>query len=180
MSLTLPHQPYTVLDATLPRSATLIEAFRGTVDTASPRRHVLDLAAQLAVNHRQQWHAEDVCRRSQASETDIAAAKRLIDHLNGVRVHLVGRIDEGLIRGIRFPGAAPLHTETLGSVIDRLAIAWVRSNVMASRWEGRDRARAALAQLAELAHAYDDLVREVAAGHRRLPAWRPLKDYGAA
>jgi len=41
----------------------------------------------------------------------------------------------------------------------------------------RDRARLALRQLVELAAAHDDLIRDVAAGHRRLPAWRSLKSY---
>ncbi len=65
-------------------------------------------------------------------------------------------------------------------MVDRLAIAWVRADNLINSDGDRDRARLALRQLAELADAYDDLVRDVTAGHRRLPRWRALKSYWSA
>jgi hypothetical protein len=164
----------------LPRSASIIEAFRETTSRDHPGRLVQDTANELAAHHEQQWQAEDVSRAPGASAEDIAASKRLIDDLNAQRVALVEQIDEWVTGQIHVRADASLHTETLGSVIDRLAIAWVRANSLINTNDARDRARLALRQLAELADAYDDLIRDVATGHRRLPAWRPLKTYRSA
>jgi hypothetical protein len=161
----------------LPRSASIIEAFRDTTSNDHPGRQVLDMANELAAHHQRQWHAEDASRVPGASAEDIAANKRLIDELNARRVALVEQIDEWVTGQIHSRADASLHTETLGSVIDRLAIAWVRANSLVKANDARDRTRLTLRQLAELADAYDDLIRDVATGHRRLPAWRLLKTY---
>lgn len=161
----------------LPRSASIIEALRDTTSGDHPGQHVLDTANDLAAHHQRQWHAEDASRAPGASGEDIAASKRLIDALNARRVALVEQIDDWVATQIHSRADASLHTETLGSVIDRLAIAWVRANSLINTNDARDLARLALRQLAELAGAYDDLIRDIAAGHRRLPAWRPLKTY---
>lgn len=164
----------------LPRSASIIEAFRDTSSRDHPGQLVLDTANELAAQHEQQWQAEDVSRASGASAEAIAESKRLIDDLNARRVALVERIDEWVSTQVHSRADASLHTETLGSVVDRLAIAWVRANTLINSGGARERARLALRQLAELADAYDDLIRDVATGHRRLPAWRPLKTYRSA
>lgn len=78
----------------LPRSASIIEAFRDTTSREHPGQLVLDTANELAAQHEQQWEAEDVSRASGASADDIAESKRLIDDLNAKRVALVERIDE--------------------------------------------------------------------------------------
>jgi len=160
----------------LPRSASIIEAFRESPSSDHPAGPVFDVARKLADQHQQQWRAEDVSRDSNASAETIAESKRFIDDLNSRRVALVERIDEWVAARIHYQADASLHTETLGSVIDRLAIAWVRVNCLTTH-DVRDRARPALRQLAELADAYDDLVRDVDAGRRRLPMWRHLKTY---
>lgn len=161
----------------LPRSASIIEAFLDITRRDQPGQHVLDAANDLAAHHQRQWDAEDNCRAPDASAEDIAASKRLIDELNTHRVALVEQIDLWVARMIHSRADTSLHTETLGSVVDRLAIAWVRANRLINTIDARDQARLALRQLAELADAYDDLIRDVAAGHRRLPAWYPLKTY---
>lgn len=163
--------------AILPRSASIIEAFRSSPGGDHPGQLVLDTAYDLADHHRRQWNAEDASRATGTSAEDIATSKRLIDELNARRVSIVDQIDQWVAEQIRSRADASLHTETLGSVIDRLAIAWVRANSLINTDNARDRARLSLHQLAELANAYDDLVRDVAAGHRRLPTWRPLKTY---
>lgn len=174
-------QPYVAdVREVLPRSASIIEAFRARTRSDFPRQRVLDTANELAAHHQRQWHAEDACRAPGVTSEDIAAGKRLIDELNARRVALVEQVDEWVASQIRSRADASLHTETFGSVVDRLAIAWVRANSLINANDARDRARVALRQLAELADAYDDLVRDVAAGQRRLPAWRPLKAYRSA
>jgi hypothetical protein len=161
----------------LPRSASIVEAFRDTTTRRHQEHLVLDVASALAAHHQRQWHAEDASRAPGASADAIAASKRLIDDLNARRVALVERLDEWAARQIPSRVDASLHTETLGSVVDRLAIAWVRTNTLITTGDTRERARTALRQLAELADAYDDLIRDVATGQRRLPTWRPLKTY---
>jgi hypothetical protein len=164
----------------LPRSGSIIEAFRDTTGRDHPGQFVLDIARDLATHHQRQWHAEDVSHALEASAEEVAAGKRQTDELNTHRVALVEQIDTWAAREIHSRLSASLHTETLGSVVDRLAIAWVRANNLIDTAGDRDRARLALRQLVELAAAHDDLIRDVAAGHRRLPAWRSLKSYRRA
>lgn len=163
--------------AALPRSAAIIEAFRSA---AEPSDELLRVAARLALQHQEQWTAETVSRDSSATAEQIAASKRIIDTLNAHRAALIELLDEHVATRVG-TGAEqmPLHTETVGSVIDRLGIAWVRSNNLLSG-SPIERARQALEQLWGLATAYDDLVCEISAGTRRVPAWRPLKQYEAA
>jgi hypothetical protein len=161
----------------VPRSASIIEAFLDPTTRDHPGQIILDIGHDLAVQHQQQWEAEDVSRAPDSSTEDVAASKRLIDGLNTRRVTLVEQIDTWAAHEVPSRAEASLHTETLGSVVDRLAIAWVRANSLINTTDARDRARLALRQLAELADAYDDLIRDVAAGHRRLPTWRSLKNY---
>ncbi|WP_433574673.1 DUF4254 domain-containing protein [Nocardia brasiliensis] len=65
-----------------------------------------------------------------------------------------------------------LHTETLGTVIDHIAATQNRIQAELSGWHGPDglRLHAAWHRLAELVDSYDDLVRDVVRGARRLPA----------
>jgi hypothetical protein len=161
----------------LPRSAAIMKMFTGS-QSESESSPILDVARQLAANHHQQWNAEDACRPPEASDAHVASAKRVIDGLNARRVALVEELDALVAQEICNAPDASLHTETLGSVIDRLAIAWVRSRNVGVG--STDRTRAALRQMIELAAAYDDLVRDVSAGRRRLPIWLPLKRYGGS
>lgn len=163
-------------EATLPRSAAIIEAFRSGTE---PADELLRLAARLARQHQDQWAAETVSRDPSATTEQIAASKRTIDTLNGSRAALIELLDEHVTTRISTgAGPAPLHTETVGSVIDRLGIAWVRANNLLAD-STRERARQALDQLRGLATGYDDLVREIRAGKRRVPAWQLLKQYEA-
>lgn len=134
---------------------------------------ILTIGGRLGAQHRRQWAAEDLSRNTSASDADVAGAKRMIDYLNGLRAGCVDEIDAWCDNHL--PASAvdvPLHTETVGSVVDRLAIASVRAEQL-----GTDRASA---QLVELARAYSVLVTELATGTRRVPAWRTLKAYGSA
>lgn len=165
----------TTLAATgLPDDPSLLLAMRNdTHDRLLDSHPVLVVGGRLGVQHRRQWAAEDLCRRPGVSDAEVAGAKRLIDHLNGLRAGCVDEIDAWCDHHLPASGSdVPLHTETVGSVVDRLAIAAVRAEQL-----GTDRAGA---QLMELAHAYSALVAELAAGTRRVPSWRTLKAYGTA
>ncbi len=164
-------------------SCQLIRAFECTEspETAS----VLHLAQRLARQHLEQWAVEDDCRDRAGDHHAVAAAKHEIDRLNAARVSVVEAIDAWSAKHLVAPPSAPLHTETLGSVIDRLAVAWVRARRFEERparsaaREEREVANCALLQLEELGCAFDCLVGEVQAGSRRLPNWLPLKRYGS-
>jgi hypothetical protein len=166
------------------RSADLVWAFSGRLDQPADADPVLAIAHELARHHDVQWSAEDLSRDHASDDSVVAEAKRCIDAMNLVRAELVDRIDRWAED--RLPGNEPaaLHTETLGQLIDRLAVAWVRSRKLSEAsgddLEKRGDARSALTQLAQLCDAYDDLMRDLYAGRRRLPVWRSLKRYGTS
>ncbi|WP_245562431.1 DUF4254 domain-containing protein [Nocardia araoensis] len=102
-------------------------------------------------------------------EHRLAAGLAQAESIDHCRARLVGDIDRWVTARLRPSlGAARVHTETVGSVIDRLAeytalayaaLATSSTWVLGDAWE----------RLAELAVGYEDLKDEVAAGHRRLP-----------
>lgn len=163
----------------LPRSAAIMAAFSDEGSGVRDAGSFFGVVAELANNHRRQWLAEDDCRVVGVSVDALASSKLTIDELNLRRAGLVEELDR-LVAGVGLPspGSASLHTETLGSVIDRLAISWVRAQGLNDAAAAPERIRVALRQMIELAAAYDDLLRDVEAGRRRLPAWVPLKSYG--
>lgn len=136
----------------LPRAASLIAAFSAVTSRGHPGQFVIDIGHELAAQHQQQWSAEDASRADGASAETVASCKRLIDDLNARRVMLVEQIDDWIAREIRSKADASLHTETFGSVVDKMAIAWVRASSL--RGVGASgQARMALRQLTELAAA---------------------------
>ncbi|MGO4617898.1 DUF4254 domain-containing protein [Nocardia sp. 2YAB30] len=90
----------------------------------------------------------------------------------GARGYLVHAIDVWTEQQVpqHHQGVA-LHTETLGSVIDRIADAKVRADavLMTCANAGDPRMHAAWFRLAELVDGYNDLVAQVVVGVRRLP-----------
>lgn len=161
----------------LPHAASLIAAFPAVPGKGQPGQFVIDIGHELAAQHQRQWRAENASRANGAPSETVASCKRLIDVLNARRVTLVEQIDDWVARGIHSELGASLHTETFGSVVDRMAIGWVRVHSLRCAGSG-EQARLALRQLTELAAAYDDLVRDVVSGRRRLPSWKSLKSYG--
>lgn len=160
----------------LPASADVIAAFRAEGHAWSV---LLRIAGELAHQHQAQWDAETVSRDASATPKAIANSKRCIDGMNTRRSTLIEAIDREATPMVgRASGNMPLHTETIGSVIDRLGVSWVRANKLIDCGD-QDRARCAVGQLHELAAAYDDLVRDIREGRRRVPSWRLLKQYEA-
>ncbi|MFC9892416.1 DUF4254 domain-containing protein [Nocardia sp. NPDC127579] len=89
------------------------------------------------------------------------------------RTELVMAVDDWVARCVpQHRLGATLHTETVGSVIDRLAESSVRAHHALMTLDAHDELlHSAWHHLAELADAYDDLVRDIVAGRRRLPEW---------
>ncbi|MFB8277016.1 DUF4254 domain-containing protein [Nocardia colli] len=134
----------------------LLQACRGELPAEHP---LLRLARELTDLHEQRLCAAK----------DTIADRRHIDDIDSRRAGLVRDIDRWVI--LQLPpshGAAHVHTETVGAVVDKLAqytACAFAALTGASQWELGD----AWEQLAELAIGYDDLAAELSAGRRRLP-----------
>jgi len=159
----------------MPSSVALVDAFALTHGGGSAAGQPVAIARKLCRAHGHQWDAEDESRLAAGDSERLAAVKRQIDAMNVRRSRLIEELDGYVARSVRQIEDAPLHTETLGSVIDRLSIAWVRTQKLGST---DPRGELASRQLGELAFAYDTLLMEVATGRRRVPDWRLLKSYG--
>jgi hypothetical protein len=159
----------------IPRSAELLAVFETSQSSSDP---VSGIAQRLLRHHTAQWQAEDRSRACADDDSVLAATKREIDQMNMARTRLVDSIDAWVAEHLRQDTTAALHTETLGSVIDRICIASVRSTQLQQIPNAKSRARLADQQLRELATAYDQLVKELLEGARRVPTWKALKSYG--
>lgn len=120
------------------------------------------------------WDAEDHVRGVWLTAVRVADCKREIDQLNAERNALAERADE-ILGALADAGhaEAPLHTETLASVVDRLSVLTLRI-WHSERALGRDDlARSAIPTLhrqrEELCAALDALVADIVSGDRRLP-----------
>lgn len=155
---------------------------------AKDRDRIREAVRRLHEANDELWSAEDRVRVMSDAEA-VSDAKRTIDRLNRERNRLIDRIDEGFTHlSMRQPAkpSTPLHTETIGSVIDRLSVLTLRERhaVDLARTTGHpvaaDRLPAIRNQRAELARSVADLAADLEAGARRLPDGRKFKLYGAS
>ncbi len=99
------------------------------------------------------WAEEDLARRTQVSDAEIAANKRAIDRYNQARNDATERVDELLLIALGLvdaasartdapvstvPDGARLNSETAGSMIDRLSILALKVDAMRQQTERRD------------------------------------------
>jgi hypothetical protein len=140
----------------------------------------------------QLWHEEDKARIPGAHDSEIASVKRTIDKLNQRRNDLMELCDSfGLAELAKnhLPRPdAPLHSESLGLMIDRLSILSLkiyhtqhevdrRDTPAGHSTRNRERLATLIEQRNDLAGALDDLWTEVLAGRRRFKLYRQLKMY---
>ncbi|MBI4081660.1 MAG: DUF4254 domain-containing protein [Candidatus Lambdaproteobacteria bacterium] len=143
------------------------------------------------------WHEEDKARDRGAGDGEIARVKRAIDALNQRRNDAVERIDELVLaglerRGLERAGAAaaeaPLHSETVGAMLDRLSILALKVYHMREQAErvdaGAAHRRTCAARLAileeqrqDLAECLRGLVDDLWAGRKRFKVYRQMKMY---
>jgi hypothetical protein len=149
------------------------------------------------------WAEEDLARRTQVADAEIAANKRAIDRYNQARNDATERVDEILLVALGLvdpdsartdapratvPAAARLNSETSGSMIDRLSILALKVDAMRKQTERvdvdeahRDASRGKLARLVaqrdDLAGCLDALLADAAAGRAYFKVYRQFKMY---
>ena len=160
----------------------------------------------IATNHRCNsllWAEEDLARRTQVGDSEIAANKRAIDRYNQARNDATERVDEILLVQLglvdedsartdspvsRAPAGARLNSETAGSIIDRLSILALKLRAMreqaaradveeAHRALSRQRLTQLERQRGDLAACLDTLLGEALAGQAFFKVYRQFKMY---
>jgi hypothetical protein len=148
----------------------------------------------VAANHEHNcalWAEEDLARRRDVPDSEIAANKRAIDSHNQKRNDAIERVDEAILSSLQ---AVPLQktarqsSETAGAMIDRLSILSLKVHHMRIQTERRDvdeahrqACREKLARLAEqrtdLAACLDRLLAEARQGTAFFKVYRQFKMY---
>jgi hypothetical protein len=137
-----------------------------------------------------QWHEEDRSRAHGAGDAVLGAVKRSIDASNRRRVQTIDALD-GHLFAVTEAAAAPdpqatLHSETPGSIIDRLTVLALKRYHVAEALRTEDPGAAAAMQarlatvseqLADLAGCLERLLADIAAGRVRLKLYRQVKVY---
>ena len=136
-----------------------------------------------------QWHLEDLVRPDDVDPMEALKLKRRIDRSNQHRTDLVERIDDHYY--MQFKDVAPqtdakLNTETPAWAIDRLSILALKIyhfEIEAHRGDEEHRAKCQakldtlLTQREDLTTAIDQLLDDLAAGHRMMKLYRQMKMY---
>ncbi|MBI5260006.1 MAG: DUF4254 domain-containing protein [Burkholderiales bacterium] len=152
------------------------------------------------------WAEEDLARRTQVSDAEIAANKRAIDRYNQARNDATERVDELLLVALGLvdeasartdtpvstvPAGARLNSETAGSMIDRMSIMALKVDAMRKQTERTDvdtehvaSSHVKLARLkqqrADLGHCLDALLADARAGRAYFKVYRQFKMYNDA
>jgi hypothetical protein len=136
------------------------------------------------------WDEEDLARRRDVPDAEIAANKRNIDRLNQGRNDAVEQIDEILAQRLGVPASpgARLHSETPGMMIDRLSILALKIRAMDAQVARADASAAHKAACAErlgtleeqredLGRCLDQLLEDCARGRAWFKVYRQFKMY---
>lgn len=148
----------------------------------------------VLVNHRfncSLWNEEDLARRTQAADAEIAANKRHIDRFNQARNDAMERIDDALLKATAdWPRRADarMNSETAGAMVDRMSILSLKIHHMGLQTvrtdvddAHRESTRAKVAQLcvqrSDLAACFDRLLDDIVAGTGYFRIYRQFKMY---
>jgi len=150
--------------------------------------------AAIEANHRHNcslWEQEDLARRRNVPDSEIAGNKRAIDAHNQKRNDAIEKIDEallGFLDQITRTRKAKQHSETAGAMIDRLSILSLKIKAMHAQTERKDVDQAHLdacisrldllsRQRADLAACLDRLLAEAQRGETFFKVYRQFKMY---
>ncbi len=139
------------------------------------------------------WHEEDKARDPKAGAEKVAQVKRNIDALNQKRNDTMEKLDEYILEqlnrtGIRPAPDASLHSETVGSILDRLSIQALRIFHMREealredadephRRECRERLSILEEQQKDLHDCLGTFQEELLSGRRLFKVYRQMKMY---
>jgi hypothetical protein len=137
------------------------------------------------------WDEEDLARRRNVPDAEIANNKRAIDGYNQKRNDAIERIDEQILSDfsrIETKPGARLNSETAGAMIDRLSILSLKIHHMRLQTlrtdVGRDHIENCLQKLnrlneqrTDLAECLDRLLAQCARGEARFKVYRQFKMY---
>ena len=137
------------------------------------------------------WEQEDLARRRNVPDAEIAGNKRAIDKHNQQRNDAIERIDEALLRffsEVKIIDQTRLSSETPGAMVDRLSILALKIHAMRLQTQRTDvdaghvaACRAKLETLTEqrgdLAGCLDRLLAEVQRGESTFKIYRQFKMY---
>lgn len=148
----------------------------------------------VVTNHRfnsRLWNEEDLARRKDVADSEIAKNKRAIDGFNQARNDAAERVDEEVLVAIgqvsRMTNARQ-HSETVGMMVDRMSIMALKIKAMAAQAarteagpEHQANCQAKLDRLLEqrldLGACIDALLAESAAGTAFFKIYRQFKMY---
>jgi len=159
-----------------------------------PPRHHDGIWKYVELNHRFNsllWDEEDLARRRNVPDAEIASNKRAIDSFNQKRNDAVERLDETLLLqlgGVALQPGARLSSETAGAMCDRLSILALKVRAMRLQTQRSDvdaehvaNCTAKLGQLeaqrSDLAACLDRLLTEAGAGNAYFKIYRQFKMY---
>ncbi|MGI9515513.1 MAG: DUF4254 domain-containing protein [Pirellulaceae bacterium] len=162
-------------------------------EISDPYSGLLSIVCQQHSFNFRLWHQEDIARSTVADDSIIADVKRKIDKFNQQRNDWIEKIDDCLTRliherGVQTESAAPINTETPGSVIDRLSILELRIYHMREQLDREDvdknhcqsvsqKLALCLLQQDELLGALQKLLNDIGAGSVRHRTYRQMKMY---
>ncbi|WP_018610531.1 DUF4254 domain-containing protein [Uliginosibacterium gangwonense] len=148
----------------------------------------------LELNHRFNnllWDEEDLARRKDVADGEIAANKRAIDGYNQKRNDAIEKMDEVILSALSSAVAQPdcrLNSETAGSMVDRMSILALKIFHMGIQTQRSDASAehvatctAKLARLreqrADLASCLERLLADFATGKAYYKVYRQFKMY---
>lgn len=179
----------------LPKAADIV-AFHDYALAAPGQPSRFDKGAWEAIeaNHwhnSQLWEQEDLARRRNVPDSEIAGNKRAIDSHNQKRNDAIERIDEALLSllsSANRKGGARQNSETAGAMIDRLSILSLKIRAMRQQTERKDvdaqhiqsclsRLNVLNEQRQDLSACLDRLLGEAARGETFFKVYRQYKMY---
>jgi hypothetical protein len=174
-----------------PRAADIIALHEGRAAASDAGAPLWQAIRDNHANNSALWKEEDLARRPDVPDSEIAANKRAIDRLNQARNDAIERIDEVLLRALA--AATPLpqarqSSETAGGMVDRLSILSLKIHHMRLQTERSDvgpehiaACQAKLVRLqeqrADLGACFDRLIAEAQRGESFFKVYRQFKMY---
>ena len=138
-----------------------------------------------------QWHLEDLVRDPLIEPLDALKLKRKIDESNQRRTDVVEYIDSWFLeqyRDVKIQPGATINTESPAWAIDRLSILELKiyhMQIEVTRTNASDqhkknceqKLKILLEQRKDLAMAIDQLIEDIATGHKFMKVYRQMKMY---